>query len=349
MWSQNRQAPELLGHSCADVWTKKSGVANSMFLAQRAAAAISCDKTCGADLDLSLMIADGDSLEAADPTFEAHFGVMHMWAKATWESWVPIILLQTVIRDAKKRFSNARNTWACVRGPAAVWVATAHRLGWQVNTAPHLLDDNGKVVNLTLESPCMVKGWVAEVVQRWRWKRMEAKLPRLQEEGRPGNCVWWIPIKAALKMPNTATWGPEHKGALKSAIMGRQWTQQRLHCAGLAQDSLCRLCMDMPDGGQVGTLLHRMRCPALRTFNQQHMPGCVKEVMERIGGEVSSRTLGSLTHALFPCPCPPVRDADLLDTLHWYAQLLQDAAVSCCMETHARRVTLCIHLALYAG
>ena len=127
-------------------------------------------------------------------------------------------------------------------------------------------------------------------------------------------------------MPNTDTWGPEHKGAFKSAIMGRQWAQQRLHSTGLVQGSLCRLCMGMPDGGQVGTLLHRMRCPALRTFNQQHMPDCVKELMERTGGEVSSRSLGCLTRALFPCPCPPIRDDGLFDTLHWYAQPSQDAA-----------------------
>ena len=63
-------------------------------------------------------------------------------------------------------------------------------------------------------------------------------------------------------MPNTDTWGPEHKGALKSAIMGRQWTQQRLHSAGLAQDSLCRLCVDMPEGGAGWNALssHAMSC-----------------------------------------------------------------------------------------
>ena len=125
-------------------------------------------------------------------------------------------------------------------------VATAHRLG------RHLPDDKGRSVNLVLDSPCMVKGLITEAVQRWRWKRVEAKLPWLQEEGRPGYGAWWIPIKEALNMPNTDTWGPEHKGALKSAITGRQWTQQRLHSAGLAQDSLCRLCMDMPEGGRLG-------------------------------------------------------------------------------------------------
>ena len=110
---------------------------------------------------------------------------------------------------------------------------------------------------------------------------MEAKLPWLQDEGKPGNGAWWIPIKQVLQLPNTDAWGPEHKGALKSAIMGRQWTQQRLHSAGLAQDSHCRLCVGMQEGGQVGTFLHRMCCPALHTFNQKHMPDCVKEIEVR--------------------------------------------------------------------
>ena len=86
--------------------------------------------------------------------------------------------------------------------------------------------------------------------------------------------------------------------------------------------------MDMPEGGQIGTLFHRMVCPALRAFNQQHTPDCVKEVMETTGGAVSSRTRGSLTRALFPCPIPPVRDAALFGTLHWYAQPAQGAAVA---------------------
>ena len=59
---------------------KRLGVANSTLFAQRrAAAAITCDKLCGADLDLSLMVADGDSLGAADPAFEAHVGSCTFW------------------------------------------------------------------------------------------------------------------------------------------------------------------------------------------------------------------------------------------------------------------------------
>ena len=56
---------------------------------RRAAAAATCDRGCGANLDLTLVVADGFTVGAADPAFEAHTGVVHMWALAVWEAWPP--------------------------------------------------------------------------------------------------------------------------------------------------------------------------------------------------------------------------------------------------------------------
>ena len=36
---------------------------------------MTCDEASGADLDLSLMVADGDSPVAADPAFDTHVAV----------------------------------------------------------------------------------------------------------------------------------------------------------------------------------------------------------------------------------------------------------------------------------
>ena len=85
MWCGVRaEMPLRTGGAGALTFGQKGlGVANSMFLApRRAAAAMFCYKLCGADLDLSLMIVDGDSLGAAHPAFGAHAGVMHTWAMA---------------------------------------------------------------------------------------------------------------------------------------------------------------------------------------------------------------------------------------------------------------------------
>ena len=88
---------------------KGPGVANSMLLAQRrAAVAMTCDKPCGADLDLSLIIADGGSPGAADPAFE-RVGVIHFWGMVVWERWAPVKLLQVAISDAMKRLRGAKN------------------------------------------------------------------------------------------------------------------------------------------------------------------------------------------------------------------------------------------------
>ena len=78
--------------------SKTTGVSDSMLLSQRRAAiAATRVRTCGADLDLSLMLADGRGGAGADPAFDAHCGVLHMWALAIWESWVPIGLMHMLI------------------------------------------------------------------------------------------------------------------------------------------------------------------------------------------------------------------------------------------------------------
>ena len=69
-----------------------------MLLKQRQAAAASVSvKSCGADLDITLMLAD------ADPAYEAHVGVLYMWALAVWEAWVPRGLPSIVISHVSQR------------------------------------------------------------------------------------------------------------------------------------------------------------------------------------------------------------------------------------------------------
>jgi len=124
------------GGNAAMVFGQKPlGVSDSMLHRQRRASAdASRVLCCGADLDLSLMMADGDSKGCADPAFEAHVGVLHMWALAVWEDWTPRPLLKWLIDDARGRLDRAKSPWAVVDGPAAAVVATARRLGWSVDS-----------------------------------------------------------------------------------------------------------------------------------------------------------------------------------------------------------------------
>jgi len=266
------------------------------------------------------MLADGKAPSgAADPAFDAHIGVLHMWALAVWEGWAPKALLEKLVANAKTRISRARSVWNVVYGPAAAVVATAQRLGWEVSAAARFYDDWGSLVDLQVDSPAFVQQVVRASVIRWRWKRVEATFPCLAV-GLPGSGAAWRPVCQALFSRNEQKWGPEHKGALRSAIAGRQWPQQRLHSAGLVSDSHCLLCKGMPGGDKPGTLLHRWCCPALEEFRQEHMPTWLKEYAPGRRQDLSPAVHLVCTRGLFPAPCIPARPSNLFDTFVWVEQ-----------------------------
>ena len=114
--------------------------------------------------------------------------------------------------------------------------------------------------------------------------------------------------------PQHGDWGPEHKGALKSLVAGRQWTQQRLHSAGLVDSDLCQLCLELPGGRATGTLMHRLCCPALACFREAHMPQWIRQHLDQNVGSLSSGVFLAVTRGLFHAPVLPDRDASKCDT-----------------------------------
>ena len=143
--------------------------------------------------------------------------------------------------------SGAKHVWSKVHGPAAALIATLARLGWHVNSATQLTSEDGTTVNLALDSPAFVKGEVTNAVGKWRWRNVESSFSALRNAS-TGVGAWWKPVLAVLRQPNSEGWGYPQKAALKSAIMGRQWPQQRLTEAKLVDDSRCQLCKDGPQG-----------------------------------------------------------------------------------------------------
>ena len=119
------------GISALTYGQRASGVSDSMLLQQRRAAA-SCVavSTCGANLDLTLLLADERSPGAADPAFEAHVGVVHSWSLAIWEKWFPLHMLSYLISSAQKRLTKRGPKWCLVYGPAGALVLTLRRLNW---------------------------------------------------------------------------------------------------------------------------------------------------------------------------------------------------------------------------
>ena len=84
------------------------GVSPSMLYSQRSAAAAAAAPVSGRggqELNLALIIADGSAKGRADPAFAGNTEVVHHWALAIWNNWIPRHLLQLSLVDAKARLA----------------------------------------------------------------------------------------------------------------------------------------------------------------------------------------------------------------------------------------------------
>ena len=125
------------------------------------------------------------------------------------------------------------------------------------------------------------------------------------------------PVLSALNLPDTQDWGPKHKSALRSLVMGRQWPQQRLHRAGLCETDSCQLCEGLPGGPHQGTLWHRLECTATSEARAAMMPEAVVAAIRAAGAQVPATLHHCLTTALTPAPRPPVRPGSVFETFRW--------------------------------
>lgn len=196
----------------------------------------------GQNLDVALLLADGPASGKADQAYAAHDDPIHLWALAVWSSWMPRTRLQVMVVDAKVELAQAARPWAKVYGVAAGFVATASRLKWLVHDAFGLTTDEGRTLQLDIDPPIVIGELVAEAVRRWRWRQIEVALPSLHSGGRGlGACmrpIW----KLLNSRERSLSWNPELRGALRSAIAGRQWPQVRCFRVGNTTHSKCLAC-----------------------------------------------------------------------------------------------------------
>ena len=144
------------------------------------------------------------------------------------------MMMDQLILRPKGVFRTAKRVWAQVKDPAAAIVATAARLGWDFINAHTVITDLGATINLRVDRPKDVPDLVYEAVKRWRWKRVEKKHPYLATSGR-GRGANMAPIWKLLRSKGQSeNWHAGHRGALRSAFAGRQWTQSRCKAAGFA-------------------------------------------------------------------------------------------------------------------
>jgi len=225
---------------------------------------------------------------------------------------------------ALHKLASAKHAWSAVAGPAAAFVASAQRLGWQVHTAVRITLDDGREVALDLDSPAIVRQWVCDSVRRWRWRTIADRLPSLHGDGRGCGALMHPVWKLLSYRSNAADWGPAERAGLRSTILNRQWPQARLHQAGLADDPGCRLCSThLPTGSDIpaGTLGHRIYgCQILKPHRDR-----LASIRVTSSVAAQSRALGcspgdgvdsaSWLRALFPMPNVPPRPAE--DTFVW--------------------------------
>ena len=97
---------------------------------QTAAASSSGAGTGGQNLDLAMVVADGNKKGRADPAYDAHDLPVGEWAVAVWERWSPVVSMRCVVNDAVGKIAKARNKWAVCYGPGAALVMTCARIKW---------------------------------------------------------------------------------------------------------------------------------------------------------------------------------------------------------------------------
>ena len=253
------------------------GVSPSMLLQQRrAVAAAEAASGGGKNLDLSLLCG-----VARDPAIDAHVDTIRAWALAVWDKWLPLALLSSLASDSRVRLTKAARPWSVVHGPGSAFIATASRISWTVHSAWHVTTDIGAELDFRVDPPIVITRAVTQAVHRWRWRNIELAFHAL-DSGGIGAGALFSPIDKLLQGRRfSENWGPQQVTALKSAIVGGQWTQTRLNIAGFADSPGCRLCEAASRGLLIepprGDSFHRsIGCSTLDPYRQLHAPPDVR-------------------------------------------------------------------------
>ena len=192
-----------------------------------------------------------------DPIFMAHEAPINMLATAWWETWLPHDILTQAHDDAMQNLETAGFRWNAAKGSFAATILTARRIGWRFHSASVLKTDLGEEIILTRDSPSYVKDQVTAAVKRFIAKEIDEDLPMLKSHGRgPISKGMRRALKHSKKLSSIhLLWDSSCASFLRSAACNGQWTNCRLHRAGLSPSNLCNLCNDA-----VGSLEHRHTC-----------------------------------------------------------------------------------------
>jgi len=221
--------------------------------------------------------------------------------------------MERLVAKAKQKLRKARNPWAKVKGPASAMVASCRRLGWIVVNSTELRTDRGETLQLNLDSPAAAKLEIARVVKRWRWRNVEAKMPQLKKGG-SGMGALMEPITKLLKSRATSEdWNPALRGALRSAIAGRQYPQARVFAAGWSVHNKCLFCLhQLATAGSSSirrTRVHGKSKPHVVISDDVPVPGetpsrrqdRARHKVEATAEQVAAAPVGTLGHRIWRC------------------------------------------------
>ena len=88
----------------------------------------------------------------------------------------------------------------------------------------------------------------------------------------------------------------------------------------LIDDGSCQLCLDFGREPAAGTLLHRVMCPALKSFVDKAMPQWMRPHLRGPVEQWSPLVRFGLTRGLCPALNPLDRPDDDFDTFRWFAR-----------------------------
>ena len=117
-------------------------------------------------------MADGGPKTYPDPAFDAHLLPIGQ-ATAVWGDWPPRTSLQKIVSTAAANIEKAKNAWAVCYGPWAAPVADCRRLEWKIMDATTVMTDDGRMLQLALDSPAAVAIQAKLAVKRQRWRNHE--------------------------------------------------------------------------------------------------------------------------------------------------------------------------------
>ncbi len=174
----------------------------------------------------------------------------------------------------------------------------------------------------------MARHLVRDAVRRWRWKKVEDRHPCLRQ-GVGGHGAFMQPLFQLLRPRDSEEWGPMQRGALRSAVADRQWTQHKLWKCGRASSPVSRLCVmaglvdeHSDDPKFQGTLMHRvLTCPVLEPYREQWAPQWIRQiaaqVAERPERSLEPKEFLLLTRGLMPTPAATIQQQPGESTFEW--------------------------------